>query len=84
MAVLMTIVLFFFVHMVLYIAAASAVALYTWLLKRRAIRAGAARSSIAKIDETTDRLKNQWFIITTVLAFFVIAPFLALLIILKA
>ena len=83
MAVLMTIVLFFFVHLVLYITAASVVALYTWLLKRRAIRAGAARLSIAKIDETTDRLKNQWFIISIVLAFFVIAPFIVLMVILK-
>ncbi len=79
MAALMTIVLFFFILLILYICASSAVVLSAWLLKRRATRSGAGRLSMAEIDETTDRLKNRWFIISIVLAFFVIAPFFVLL-----
>jgi len=79
MTALMTVVFFFFVLLIIYPAAAAAVALYSWIKKRRAIRNGTGSTIIAQIDEKTDRLKNRWFIISIVLAFFVIAPFLVLL-----
>jgi hypothetical protein len=69
--------------LIIYPAAAVAVALYRWIKKRQAIRHDTGGTIIAQIDETTDRLKNRWFIISVVLAFFVIAPFLVFLIILK-
>lgn len=83
MTALMTTVLFFFVLLILYPAAAVAVTVYSWVKKRRAIRNNRSGAIAARIDETTDRLKNRWFIISVVVAFFVIAPFLALLIIIK-
>ena len=83
MTALMTVVLFFFVLLVIYPAAAVAVALYSWVKKRQAIRNDTGGTIIAQIDETTDMLKNRWFIISVVLAFFVIAPFLVFLMILK-
>ncbi len=83
MTALMTIVFFFFVLLILYPAAAAAVALYGWTRKRRAIQKDSGSAIVDRIDEMTDRLKNSWFIISVVLAFFVIAPFLALLMIIK-
>ena len=83
MTALMTVVLFFFVLLILYPAAAAAVALYGWIKKRRAIRSNSGSTIVAQIDETSDRLKNRWFIISIVLAFFVIAPFLALLMVIR-
>ena len=83
MTALMTIVFFFFVLLILYPAAAAALALYGWVKKRRAIQNNSGSAIVARIDEATDRLKNRWFIISIVLAFFVIAPFLALLMITK-
>jgi hypothetical protein len=83
MTALMTVVFFFFVLLIVYPATAVAVALYSWIQKRRAIRNNTANTSLAQIEETSDRLKNRWFIISIVLALFVIAPFLALLMIFK-
>ena len=83
MTALMTVVFFFFVLLIIYPAAAVAVALYSWIKKRQAIRDDTGGTIIAQIDETSDRLKNRWFIISVVLAFFVIAPFLVFLMILK-
>jgi hypothetical protein len=83
MTALMTFVIFFFVLLIIYPAAAAAVALYSWVRKRRAIRNDTFSDSVAQIDETTDQLKNRWFVISLVLAFFVIAPFLVLWIIFR-
>jgi hypothetical protein len=83
MTALMTVVFFFFVLLIIYPAAAAALSLYSWIKKRQAIRDDTGGAIIAQIDETTDRLKNRWFIISVVLAFFVIAPFLVFLMILK-
>ncbi len=83
MTALMTVVFFFFVLLILYPAAAAAVALCGWVKKRRAIQNHSGSAIVAQIDATTDRLKNRWFIISLVLAFFVIAPFLALLVLIQ-
>ena len=83
MTALVTVVFFFFVLLILYPAAAVIVALYSWVKKRRAIQNNSGSAVVAQIEATTDKLKNRCFIISIVLAFFVIAPFLALLMIIK-
>jgi hypothetical protein len=47
--------------------------------KRRIIQNDPGGAKAVRIDENTDRLKNRVFIISIVIDFFVIAPFLALL-----
>ena len=85
MIALSTIVIFFFVLVLLYSAVAVLLALYARIKKHRAIKHNAGGAMIlAQIEDTTDRLKNRWFIIVLVLGFFVIAPFLAFLMIFYA
>jgi hypothetical protein len=79
MVALSTIIIFFFVLVVVYPAVVGILVLYGWIKKRRVIGNLAGDTQAAQIDEATDRLKNRLFIISLVLAFFVIAPFLALL-----
>ena len=79
MVALSTIIIFFFVLVVVYPAVVGILVLYAWIKKRRVIGNLAGGTQAAQIDEATDRLKNRLFIISLVLAFFVIAPFLALL-----
>jgi hypothetical protein len=82
MIALSTIVIFFFVLVIIYPAAVSLVVLVGWTKKRRIARNAAGSTTIARIDEATDRLKSRLFIISVVVAFFAIAPFLALLMVL--
>lgn len=82
MIALSTIVIFFFVLVIIYPAAVSLLVLIGWVKKRRIIQNDAGGTEAARIDEATDKLKNRLFIISIVLAFFVIAPFLALLMVL--
>ena len=83
MTALMSVVFFFFVLLVIYPAAAAAVTLYGWLKKRRMLQNQSGGAMLEQIEDRTDRLKNRWFIISLVLAFFVIAPFLVLVMIFK-
>ena len=83
MTALISVVLFFFVLLVIYPAAAAAVTFFGWLKKRRVPEKESGGTLLAQIEDTTDRLKNRWFIISIVLAFFVIAPFLVLVMILR-
>jgi hypothetical protein len=80
MVALTTIVIFFFVLVIIYPVAVSLLALAGWIKKRRIILNDAASTKASQIDAITDRLKSRLFIISLVLAFFVIAPFLALLV----
>jgi hypothetical protein len=82
MIALSTLIIFFFVLVIIYPAAVSLLVLIGWVKKRRIIQNDAEGTKAARIDEATDKLKNRIFIITIVLAFFVIAPFLALLMVL--
>lgn len=79
MIALSTIVIFFFVLVIIYPAAVGILVLFGWLKKRRVIQHDDGSTQTAQIDEAIDRLKNRFFIISIVIAFFVIAPFLALL-----
>jgi len=80
MIAITNLVIFFTVLAVIYPAATTVLALLTWLRKRR-IQAEDRRELLERIDKSTDKLKDQLFIISIVVTFFVIAPFLALLLI---
>jgi multisubunit Na+/H+ antiporter MnhC subunit len=79
MVALSTIVIFFFVLVIIYPATVAVLVLIGWIKKRRVLRNDPRGTKAVQIDENTDRLKNRLFIISIVIAFFVIAPFLALL-----
>jgi uncharacterized sodium:solute symporter family permease YidK len=79
MVALSTIVIFFFVLVIIYPATVAVLVLIGWIKKRRVLRNDPRGTKAVQIDENTDRLKNRVFIISIVIAFFVIAPFLALL-----
>ena len=79
MVALSTIVIFFFVLVIIYPATVAVLVLIGWIKKRRVLRNDPRGTKAVQIDENTDRLKNRVFIISSVIAFFVIAPFLALL-----
>jgi hypothetical protein len=79
MVALSTIVIFFFVLVIIYPAMVALLVLVGWIKKRRVLRNDPGGTRAVQIDEDTDRLKNRVFIISIVIAFFVIAPFLALL-----
>jgi hypothetical protein len=81
MIAITNVVIFFAVLAVIYPAATTLLAILTWLRKRRAMQAEDRRELLERIDESTDKLKDQLFIISIVVAFFVIAPFMALLLI---
>jgi hypothetical protein len=81
MIAITNVVIFFLVLAVIYPAAITVLALLTWLRKRLAMKAEDRRELLERIDESTDKLKDQLFIIVIVVTFFVIAPFLALLLI---
>ena len=82
MVALSTIILCFFVLVIIYPVAVGLVVLVGYVKKRRVIRKGDAGLTTDQIDHAVDRLKNRIFIISVVIAFFVIAPFLALLMVL--
>lgn len=82
MIALSTIVISFFVLVIIYPAAVAVLVLAGWVKKRRAIQNDAGSTQSALIDEAIDKLKNRFFIISIIIAFFVIAPFLALLMVL--
>lgn len=78
MIAIANVVIFFAVLALMYPAAAGVLAIWTWFRKRRATRAENCREFLERIDESADRLKDQLFIIFIMVAFFGIAPFVAL------
>jgi hypothetical protein len=83
MVAVYTIAVFFFVLILAYPLAAALLALCIWLKKLRARSAERPEAALDKLDEQADKLKSRLFIILTVVIFFVVAPFLALLMIFK-
>lgn len=82
MIALSTIVIFFFVLVIIYPVTVGLLVLTGWIKKRRVLRNDPGGTRADLIDEGTDRMKNRLFIISIIIAFFVIAPFLALLLVL--
>ena len=64
---------------IIYPTSVSLLVFLGWVRKQRVLRKDPGGTSAVHIDEDTDRLKNRFFIISIVITFFVIAPFLALL-----
>jgi len=83
MAVLYSIVFFFLALLLIYPAAAAVLSLTAWLRKRRAMQADSRDLVVHALDEQTDKLKNMLFLICIIISFFVIAPFFALLMIIR-
>ncbi len=79
MYALSTLVIFFFVLIGIYTAAAAVVNLYGWIGKRRALQNKLCGETIEQIDQIKDRLKDRLFFISVLLTFFIIAPFLLVL-----
>ena len=79
MVALYTIVISFFLLLLVYPLAVIVVVLCGWLQKRRIKKADPNSHRLHEIDDHTDRLKNRLFVISIVLVFFLMAPFLALL-----
>jgi hypothetical protein len=82
MIALSTIVIFFFVLVIFYPATAALWVGAGCIKKRRVLRDDPDGAQAVRIDAATDRQKNRFFIISIIIAFFVIAPFLALLMVL--
>lgn len=83
MVILTTLVCFFAALLVVYVAAAVILALSTRFRMYCAVRAGESREALEKIHESSDKIKNQLFIISVGVTFFGIAPFLSLLFLLN-
>ena len=81
MITISNVVIFLMVLVVIYPVATVILTLLTWFRKRRAMQAKNRRELLEQINESTDKLKDQMFIISIVVTFFVIAPFLAFLLI---
>jgi hypothetical protein len=79
MIAITNVVAFFAVMALVYPAATLVLTILVWLRKRRSMQDGDRRALLERIDKSTDRLKDQLFIISMVLAFFVVAPFMILL-----
>lgn len=79
MVSLYSLIIFFFILVVLYPAATLVLSLSGWLLKKRAVRqAKLAGDVIEAIDQRTDRLKTLAFNIVVILVLFCITPFVVL------
>lgn len=79
MYALSTLVIFLFVLIGIYSSAAVVVNLYGWIRKRRALQNKLGGETIEQIDQIKDSLKDCLFFISVFLAFFIIAPFLLVL-----
>ena len=81
MVAVYSIAVFFFVLILAYPLAAALLLLSLWLRKRWTKPAARQQALLDNLDEQADRLKSRLFIILTAVIFFVVAPFLALLMI---
>ncbi len=76
-----TIGVFFLLLILVYPAVCAVITLFGALKKRTALKTIQGMNTISEIDRTTDRLKESAFIISIVVAFFVVAPFIAFVLI---
>ena len=78
MVSLYSLIIFFFILVVLYSAVTLILSFSGWLLKIRAARGGRADDVRESIDQRIDRLKSLTFNTTVILVLFVITPFVLL------
>jgi hypothetical protein len=83
MAAMTNVVISFAVLVVIYLAATIFLTLLAWLRKHRTMPAEKRRALLDRIDESTDKLKEQLFFVAVILAFFVIAPLMVLMLIFR-
>ncbi len=78
MVSLYSLIIFFFILVLLYSAVTLVLSFSGWLLKMRASRGSRADDVFEAIDRRTDRLKSLAFNATVVLVLFCITPFVLL------
>ncbi len=78
MVSLYSLIIFFFILVVLYSAVTVVLSFSGWLLKIKASRGGRADDVRETIDQRIDRLKSLTFNATVLLVLFVITPFVLL------
>ena len=79
MVSILSLVVFFFILVALYLAVTLILALAGWLSKKRVSRDyRSSEELIAAIDQRTDRLKTLFFNIAVALVLFAITPFVVL------
>jgi hypothetical protein len=83
MTALLAIITFFFIFVVVYLAVATVLAAVTWWLKHRARKNGAGEK-VPRIEQRMDRVKEKAFVIALVLTFFIITPFVVIVVFVRA
>lgn len=79
MVSLYSLIIFFFILVVLYSAVSLILSFSGWLLKKQASRRAPTADNVREaIDQRTDRLKSLAFNVTVILVLFVITPFVLL------
>ena len=81
MIAMLTIGVFFLLLILVYPAVCALITLYGTLKKRKARKIFQGIEAISEIDAATDRLKKYAFFVSLVITFFVVAPFIALVVI---
>lgn len=77
MTALFAIVIFFFIHVLLYVAISAALSAAAWWMGRQAAKAKNP-DRMREIEAFIDKTKERAFIISLALAFFFIAPFVVI------
>lgn len=77
MTALYTVITFFFIFVLVYLAISMALTGANWWMARRAAK-GITEESITTINAKIDRLKDKAFVVSIVLTFFVVTPFVVI------
>ena len=77
MTALFTVITFFFIFVLVYLAISVALTCASWWMKRRAAK-GKTKESIVAIEGKIDRHKDKAFMISMVLTFFFVTPFVVI------
>lgn len=77
MTALFTVITFFFIFVLVYLVISVALTLVGWWMARQVAK-GITKESMAAIDGKIDRLKDKAFVISIVLTFFFVTPFVVI------
>jgi hypothetical protein len=77
MTAIFTVITFFFIFVLVFLAISIALTMVGWWMARRAAK-GKTKESIAAIEGKVDRLKDKAFVISIVLTFFFVTPFVVI------
>lgn len=77
MTALFTVITFFFIFIVVYLAISVVLTLSSWWMVRQAAKRK-KKEAVAVIEGKIDRLKDKAFVISLVLTFFFVTPFVVI------